>query len=262
MIKDYINGFVLNLQFLTRIPVPVKIEYSDRAFAAGSVFAPAIGLLIGLVSVCVYLLFGFLDKGPLALLFAMAAEIAATGGIHLDGLADTFDGIFSYRDRYRVLEIMKDSRLGTSGAIALVLSLMLKYVMLASLPGNYIIFCLAAMPVLSRMTISWSAGLSTYARKGEETMTAGLVRNTGPIEIIVSTTLAVIIGALLLKLAVVPLVMIIIAFSLMTVLYMKFRIGGVTGDVIGAIIELSEVVFLLSVLLLDKLYSLQHMKLM
>ncbi len=262
MLKDYLNGFVLNLLFLTRIPVPVKIEYTDRAFAAGSVFAPAIGLLIGLISVCAYLLFGFLDNRPLALLLVLAAEIAVTGGIHLDGLADTFDGIFSYRDRGRVLEIMKDSRLGTGGAIGLVLTLMLKYVMLVSLPDRYIVPCLAAMPVLSRMTISWSAGLSPYARKGEKTMTAGLVRNTGPVEIIISTTLAVIIGALLLKLAVVPLVMIIIAFSLIMVLYMKFRIGGITGDVIGAVIELSEAVFLFSVLILDKLYSLQHMKLM
>jgi len=262
MLKDYLNGFILNLQFLTRIPVPVKIEYTDRAFAAGSVFAPVIGLLIGLISVSIYLLFGFMDRRPLALLLAMAAGIAVTGGLHLDGLADTFDGIFSYRDRGRVLDIMKDSRLGTSGAIGLVLALMLKYIMLTSLPENYIPFCLAAMPVLSRMTISWSAGLSPYARKGETTMTAGLVKNTGPIEIIISTTLAVIIGALLLKLAIVPLALIVIAFTLILVLYMKFRIGGVTGDVIGAIIELSEVMFLFSVLVLDKLYSLQHMKLM
>ncbi len=256
------NGFVLNLQFLTRIPVPVKIEYSDRAFAAGSVFAPAIGLLIGLVSVCVYLLFGFMDKRPLALLLAMAAEITVTGGLHLDGLADTFDGIFSYRDRSRVLEIMKDSRLGTGGAIGLVLALMLKYVMLASLPDRYIVPCLAAMPVLSRMTIAWSAGLSPYARKDDKTMAAGLVRNTGLIEIIISTTLAVVIGVLLLKLAIVPLALIVIAFTLILVLYMKFRIGGVTGDVIGAVIELSELMFLFSVIILDKLYSLQHMKLL
>ncbi|MBP7736113.1 MAG: adenosylcobinamide-GDP ribazoletransferase [Spirochaetes bacterium] len=262
MIKDYVNGFVLNLQFLTRIPVPVKIEYSDRAFAAGSVFAPAIGLLIGLVSVCVYLLFGFMDKRPLALLLAMAAEITVTGGLHLDGLADTFDGIFSYRDRSRVLEIMKDSRLGTGGAIGLVLALMLKYVMLASLPDRYIVPCLAAMPVLSRMTIAWSAGLSPYARKDDKTMAAGLVRNTGLIEIIISTTLAVVIGVLLLKLAIVPLALIVIAFTLILVLYMKFRIGGVTGDVIGAVIELSELMFLFSVIILDKLYSLQHMKLL
>jgi adenosylcobinamide-GDP ribazoletransferase len=262
MIKDYINGFILNLQFLTRIPVPVKVEYNDRAFAAGSVFAPMIGLLIGLITAGIYLLSGMMDKRPLAVLLAMAAEIAVTGGLHLDGLADTFDGLFSYRERERVLAIMKDSRLGTSGAIGLFLVLILKYIMLVSLPDTYIAVCLAAMPVLSRMSISWSAGLSPYARKGEKSMSAGLVERTGPVEIIISTTLTFIICVLLLKLAAVPLVMIIIAFTLVMVLYVKSRIGGITGDVIGAVIELSEVVFLLSVLVLDKLYSLQHMTFM
>ncbi len=262
MIKDYINGFILHLQFLTRIPVPVKVEYNERAFAAGSVFAPVIGLLIGLISVGIYLLFGLLDKRPLAILLAMAAGIAVTGGLHLDGLADTFDGLFSYRDKERALAIMKDSRLGTSGAIGLFLVLVLKYIMLVSLPDRYLAVCLAAMPVLSRMTISWSAGLSPYARKGEKGMAAGLVEMSGPIEIIISTTLTFMISVLLLKLAALPLVMIVIAFTLMMVLYVKSRIGGITGDVIGAVIELSETVFLLSVLVLDKLYSLQHMTLM
>lgn len=262
MIKDYINGFILNLQFLTRIPVPVKVDYSDRAFAAGSVFAPLIGLLIGLISVGTYLLSGMMDKRLLAIFLAMVVEIAVTGGLHLDGLADTFDGLFSYRDRERTLAIMKDSRLGTSGAIGLILVLVMKYVLLVSLPDRYLVACIAVMPVLSRMTVSWSAGLSPYARKGEKGMAAGLVGHTGPVEIVISTTLAIIISVLLLRIAAVPLVMIIIAFTLAMVLYVKVRIGGITGDVIGAVIELSEVVFLLSVLVLDKIYSLQHMTLM
>ncbi len=262
MFKDYINGFILNIQFLTRIPVPVKVNYDDRTFAAGSVFAPLIGLLIGLISVGIYLLSGMMGKLPLAIFLAVAAEIAVTGGLHLDGLADTFDGLFSYRDRERSLAIMKDSRLGTSGAIGLILVLVMKYIILMSLPEKYLVACIAAMPVLSRMTISWSAGLSPYARKGEKGMAAGLVERTGPVEIIISTILAFIVGLLLLRLAAVPLVMIVIAFTLVMVLYVKSRIGGITGDVIGAIIELSEVMFLLSVLVLDKLYSLQHMTFM
>ena len=135
MLKTYLNGFLLNLRFLTRIPVPVKVEYDDRAFAAGSAFAPIIGLLIGLIMVGVYLVCAPLDKRALAVFLAMAAGIAVTGGLHLDGLADTFDGLFSYRDKERVLAIMKDSRLGTSGAIALFLVLMLKYLLLVSLAG-------------------------------------------------------------------------------------------------------------------------------
>jgi adenosylcobinamide-GDP ribazoletransferase len=262
MLKMYLNGFILNLQFLTRIPVPVKVEHDHRAFAAGSVFAPVIGLLIGMITAGVYLLCAMMDKRALAILLAMAAEIAVTGGLHLDGLADTFDGLFSYRDKDRVLAIMKDPRMGTSGAITLFLVLMLKYIMLVSLTDNYLLACLVAMPVLSRMTIAWSAGLSPYARTDEKSLAAGLIKHTGAVEIIIATTLAFIIGIIFLRLAAVPLTLIIIAFTLLMNLYMKFRIGGITGDVIGAVIELSEAMFLLSVLVLDKIYSWQHMTLM
>ncbi|MBN2158436.1 MAG: adenosylcobinamide-GDP ribazoletransferase [Spirochaetes bacterium] len=249
----------MHLQFLTRIPVPIRLEYDDRAFAAGSAFAPIIGLLIGMISVGAYLLFGLLDNTSVAVIAAMIAEIGVTGGLHLDGLADTFDGFFSYRERERVLSIMKDSRLGTSGAIALFLTLLVKYLLLFSLPDAYLARCIVVMPVLSRMTIAWSAGLSPYARENDTGPAAGLVRHTGAVEIVLATIAACVASVLFLRLALIPLVMIIIAFALAANLYAKFRIGGITGDVIGAVIELSEVVFLLSVLVLDKLFSWQHL---
>ncbi|OHD67018.1 MAG: cobalamin 5'-phosphate synthase [Spirochaetes bacterium RBG_13_51_14] len=259
MLKDVVRGFILQLRFLTRIPVPIKMDHDDRAFAAGVVFAPVIGLLIGLMMAGAYILFGLLEKRPLAVLVALAAEAALTGGLHLDGLADTFDGLFSYRQRERALAIMRDSRLGASGAIGLFMVLLVKYVMLLLLSDSQIISCLIAMPVLSRMTIAWSAGLLPYARKNEKSMTAALIEHTGTLEIVISTLLAVLISALFLKLAAVPLLMIIIAFTLLMNLYMKFRIGGITGDTIGAVIELSEIFFILSVLILDAVYSRLHM---
>jgi adenosylcobinamide-GDP ribazoletransferase len=259
MIRMYINGFLLNLRFLTRIPVPIAGEHDDRAFAAGTIFAPIIGLLIGLLMAGVYLVLAPMGKRDLAIFMAMAAEIAITGGLHLDGLADSFDGLFSYRDKARVLAIMKDSRLGTSGAIALFLVLMLKYLLLVSMTDTQLVPCLVAMPVLSRMTIAWSAGLSPYAGTEKEGRAAGLIRHAGAVEIIIATTLAFITSIVFLRMAVVLLTMIIVAFTLLVNLYVKFRIGGITGDVIGAVIELSEALFLFSVLVLDKLYAWQHM---
>lgn len=257
-LKDYFNGILLQVKFLTRIPVPVKTDYDERAFAAGAVFAPLIGLLIGLISIGAFLLFARLDARPLAVLMAMVAGIAVTGGIHLDGLADTFDGLFSYRTRERVLAIMKDSRLGTGGAIGLIVVIMLKYAMLVSLQDGHLLVCLAVMPVLSRMTIAWSAGLSVYARQGEKGLAAGLVEHTGVLEIGIATILGALISALFLKLAALPLMLIVIAFTLLMNLYARSRIGGITGDVIGAVIEMSELVFLLSVLVLDRVYAWQH----
>jgi adenosylcobinamide-GDP ribazoletransferase len=251
-IGDCFKGLILNIQFLTRIPIPVRITWDDRAFAAGAVFSPVIGLLIGIISASVYLLFNLTDKRPLAIFMGMAAGIAISGGLHLDGLADTFDAIFSYRDRERSLAIMKDSRLGTSGAIGLFLVLMLKFILLFSLADGVIVSCLIVMPVLSRMTIPWSAALSPYARKGERSIAAGLIDNTGIIEAVIAAVLGALITSIFYKLMAIPFTMIVIAFTLMVNLYMKYRIGGITGDVIGAVIELSELVFLMSLLFFDK----------
>jgi len=258
-IKDCLKGIVLNVQFLTRIPIPVRIDWDDRAFAAGAVFAPVIGLVIGLCSGGVYLLFGLMDIRALAIFMGMTAEIVISGGIHLDGLADSFDALFSYRDRERTLEIMKDSRLGTSGAIGLFMVLILKYLLLFSLPDSHIIACFIVMPVLSRMTIPWCAGLSPYARKAEKSVTAGLIKNTGLLEPVIASVLAALIAAFFLRLTVIPITMIVIAFVLLVNLYMKKRIGGITGDIIGGVIELSELLFLFAILFLDKINSIQKM---
>ena len=260
-IKDCLKGIVLNIQFLTRIPIPVRIDWDDRAFAAGAVFAPVIGLVIGFFSGGVYLLFGLIDKRALAIFMGMTAEIVISGGLHLDGLADTFDALFSYRDRERALAIMKDSRLGTIGAIGLFTVLILKFLLLFSMPDSHIMACFIVMPVLSRMTISWCAGLSPYARKGEKSVTAGLVEHTGLLEPIIASVLAALIAAFFFKLAVIPITMIVIAFVLVVNLYMKNRIGGITGDIIGGVIELSELLFLFTILFLDKI-SIQKLVIM
>jgi adenosylcobinamide-GDP ribazoletransferase len=256
-IKDCLKGIVLNIQFLTRIPIPVRIEWDDRAFAAGAVFAPIIGLLVGLFSCGVYLLFGLMNYRALAVFMGMTAEIVISGGLHLDGMADTFDALFSYRDPERMLAIMKDSRLGTNGAIGLFTVLILKYLLLFSMPDTYLVPCFLAMPVLSRMTITWCAGLSPYARKGEKSAASALVEYTGLLEAVFATVLAALIAAFFLRLAAIPITMIVIAFVLLVNLYMKNKIGGITGDIIGGVIELSELLFLFTVLFLDKINQIQ-----
>lgn len=257
-IKDCLKGIVLNIQFLTRIPVPVRIDWDDRAFAAGAVFAPIIGLLVGLTGAAIYLLFGLLENRPLSIFMGMAAGIVISGGLHLDGLADTLDALFSYRDRERSLAIMKDSRLGTSGAIGLFIVLMMKYLLLYSLSDRLIVACFLVMPVLSRMTITWSAGLFPYARKGEKSVARGLVEYSGLMEAVIASLLAALVSCIFIRLAAIPLTLIVIAFTLLVNMYMKHRIGGITGDIIGAVIELSELLFLVSVLIFDKIYSLHQ----
>ncbi len=146
---------------------------------------------------------------------------------------------------------MKDSRLGTNGAIALIILILSKFIILLSIQGKYLISCILIMPVLSRMTIAWSAGTSAYARKNKKSIAAGLIEHTGVMEIVAATVFSLIISVLFLKLLAVPLTIIMIIFTLLVNLYAKKRIGGITGDIIGAVIEISEAVFLLALLVLS-----------
>jgi adenosylcobinamide-GDP ribazoletransferase len=253
MIKDLLKGFLLQMLFLTRVPLPVHIKFNDRAFARGVIFAPLIGLCIGGISAGAYILVGLLDNRTLAVLAALMAEIASSGGLHLDGLADTCDGFFSNRDRDGILRIMKDSRLGTNGAIALIILILLKFVMLVSIPANQLIACLLVMPVLSRLTIAWIAGISAYAGKDKKGVAYGLVKNAGAGEIAGATAVSLLIGVLAIGFAAVPLSAAMVLFAFLIMIYARKKIGGITGDVIGALVESSEIVFLFGILILARL---------
>lgn len=255
ILKEFVYGFILQLQFLTRLPVPLRIQFEERTFARGVIFAPVIGFIIGVAIAGVYLLAALLDKRALAVLLALVGEIVLTGGLHLDGFADMCDGLFSYRDRERMMAIMKDSRIGTNGALGLILLILLKFIMLLSVPESRLVACLLVMPVLGRMTIAWSVGISPYARKDEPGIAGSLTKNTGFIEIIAATVISLGFAVPFLKLAAVPLAMVVIATALLVNLFAVRKIGGITGDVLGGVIEISEAVFIAAVLLLGALYG-------
>lgn len=246
--KKMLKGLILQLQFFTRIPIPFSVKFDEKQFAGSIVLAPVVGLLIGLVLAGVFYLFNLTGILHLAVLAAVISEVIITGGLHLDGLADTFDGIFSNRPKDEILKIMKDSRIGTNGVLALILVLASKSVLLFSISREFILPCLIIMPVLSRMNIVWAAGLALYARK-EKGLAASIVNNTGAREILISSIIAAVPAIALLKRASAPCILSAILFVLLFTYYIKKRINGVTGDIIGAVIELSELVFLFTAII-------------
>ncbi len=245
-----LKGFILQLQFLTRIPVNIDIEFDENSFSRGIIFAPVIGLLIGVIIAGIYIVAGFTGRPIIAVLAAVIAEIIITGGLHLDGLADTFDGIFSNRPKEKILRIMKDSRIGTNGTLSLILIIVSKIWLMLIINTNYIVPCLIIMPALSRMNITWTAGMSTYARK-EKSAAASIVNNTGMKEIVITTVIAAAPCAALLQLLSAPAVAAVIIFVILFTAYVKKKIGGITGDIIGAVIELSELIFLITVIVCE-----------
>src|SRR5665648_1160775 len=127
-----IEGLVLAIQFLTRIPINKRIEFNEKNIKKSLIFFAPIGLLIGLLSAIPFI---FLHKYSISIASSLSLflMVILTGGLHLDGLADTCDGFFSGREGDRIEEIMKDSRIGAFGVIGIVLILISKFAILSSL---------------------------------------------------------------------------------------------------------------------------------
>lgn len=242
--------FFATLAFMSRLPVPERWSRGldlDR-YASGVVTFPLVGLLLGVLSGLVFIVTQPWCGGPLASLLAVLALALLTGGFHLDGLADTCDGIFSARRRERMLEIMRDSRLGTHGGLALVFVLLAKILLLNEL-------ALRDTPILPAIAVACAAGRAAsvllmfrqrYAR--DEGMGNLFIGKVTFRQTIITLLLAVVLAVALLGLP--GLWAMSVTFVGIFVLgqLLKRTLGGQTGDTMGACIELGEVIFLLALL--------------
>jgi len=157
-----IKQLIILIQFMTRIPVFVNVEYDEEKLGKSIKYFPLVGAIIGIFLYGINILAGKITVNrQIAAMIIIIAEIFITGLIHIDGLADTADGLFSYAEKEKILEIMKDSRVGTNGAVALILYFMTKVILLSEIRPEYIIL----YPVISRLSTSINAGLGEYARK-------------------------------------------------------------------------------------------------
>jgi adenosylcobinamide-GDP ribazoletransferase len=225
---------------LTTLPFPLPDDWSPGDSGRASVWYPLVGLVIGVLTWLVWkgamLLFPSLVAGIITLL----AWVAMTGGLHLDGLADCCDGLLASASVERRLEIMKDPHLGAFGGIGLILVLLLKGAALAMLtPATSFGIMLAAS--LARWCIL-PAGLLPLARPSGmgADFSSGLQRSFIYMGAILPVGLALVLGMH----GVIPLLAGLAAAALVFWLA-KSRIGGVTGDVFGMIIEVVETVALL-----------------
>ncbi len=157
------------LSFITRLPVPRRWSQGldFEHYSRGIITFPLIGLLLGAISGLVFMVLQAWCGVPLAALFSVLVLALMTGGFHLDGLADTCDGVFSARSRDRMLEIMRDSRLGTHGGLALIFVVLAKILVLSELAlrGEPILASLAAACAVSRGTAALLMYRHRYARE-------------------------------------------------------------------------------------------------
>jgi adenosylcobinamide-GDP ribazoletransferase len=251
---------VAAFQLLSRFPFPVQVPYEERVLRRSVVFYPVVGFAIGLVLLTAgYLLSAVLPAAAASALLT-GIWVSLTGGLHMDGLMDTADGLLSHRSRERMLEIMKDSRVGAMGVIACVLQLLLKFAfldaMLASGWSGAAGLVLAA-PIWSRWFMVAAIALWPYAR-GNEGMGSMFTR-VGSRQLLGCSVLAVLLslaglavfGGGLRDAFVLSSAGLLLAGLPGTLLARRIaaKLGGLTGDTYGAINELVETALLLAAVL-------------
>jgi adenosylcobinamide-GDP ribazoletransferase len=246
----YLKRFVLMMQFLTTIPIRINLNVTNEDFGKGLVFAPLVGALIGgLLGGAMYLL-RVVFPVRLSSVIVIILYMMLTGGLHLDGLADTFDGLFSNRPKEKILEIMRDSRIGTNGVLAIVGVLFLNIALLESINDKLslesAIKAIMLMPVAGRIGSLIGAGSSVYARS--EGLGKSFIDFCGLKEIIIGSVLYIAYVFLLGGWQYIIPGLIPILASWLLVKFFSRKIGGATGDILGAVCELNQVVFLFAAL--------------
>lgn len=241
--------FFSALAFLTRIPVSQKLTGGEDSFSKAVIYYPVIGFLLGAIAV---LAFTFLQ--PLFQPFALAVimlgvNIVLSGGLHLDGFADCADGFLSSQPRERVFEIMKDSHIGAFGVIALILLLLLKVSLLTSIfadtaKGMEAVFL---MPLTGRCVLIINMVLQPCAKK--DGLGASLWKRS-PLLLLWAFVFLFGVAFLVRKLAGIMTVSGGLAVLFLFVIYTQKKIGGGTGDTLGAGCELSELGVILAAVII------------
>lgn len=235
--------FLCALTFLTRIPVPAKVELSIDDFRSSIYYFPLIGLLLGgILGGCWFLIkdaFSPVVTGALIL----ALHVFLTGGLHLDGFMDTLDGVLGGQTRERKLEIMKDSHVGAFGVIGVAAILILKFSIYAGL-NRSLLPLLVFAPVAGRQVLVWLQIMYPYARQQGVGSLFTVYRDFP--KLIVTTLFTIAVAVLLLKSAGIILLFITAVFIFMVAGALSRLLGGLTGDTYGASCELAEVFALLA----------------
>lgn len=251
-LRRELRRLLIALGYFTRVPIPAGVGWSAQALNRAARYFPLIGVFVGGVATLVLYAASGLLPLTLAVLMSMAASVLMTGAFHEDGLADAADGFGGGYDAQRVLEIMQDSRIGSYGAIAMVLVLLGKFSALLALAEHSL--ALAAAAVISAHAASRACALGVmavlpYVRVegdakarpvaegigGAEWIT-GLVVGAAPLALVAAMHLMPLRAVLLAILAT-------LAVLVVAVRYFRRRIGGYTGDCLGATQQVAELAF-------------------
>ena len=241
------NSFLIGLQFLTRIFVVKQSVWTEQSFGESVKFFPAVGAVLGIICAAIVGAINLLNLPMLTGAIGFTSLIILTGGIHCDGLMDSADGLFSGRERDKILEIMKDSRAGSFGVVSIVLVAAIEiatFTELARLSTWWLCAAIYSAPIIARLMMVVTIGAFPYARA--EGMGKAFAKFTTRRTIIFAA------GEMILFLLplnfISPIFLICASSASLIALMVTWRfatfatekIGGVTGDIYGAITTLVE----------------------
>ena len=235
------KSFLIALQFLTRIHLAKQTVWTNEDFGRSVIFFPLVGTIIGAFLWLLYTVISWVFPPPYGAVLIVAAWLYITGGLHADGLMDTADGVLSGRSRERMLDILKDSRVGASGVMVFVFVMLLKITFVATIPSSFMGLALLSIPTAARVGTLVSIFAFPYAREQglgrafqqyqpSYVLAKGLALSCVPF-VYGGPLYACYLGLALLV-------------SLGANRYLTSLLGGVTGDTYGAVLEGTEMVLL------------------
>lgn len=246
--KEQINLFLTAVMFYSRIPVPRSLPFSNERLNRATRYLPLIGWLIGGIGAGVFYGLNLLLPLELAVFLSMMATVFATGAFHEDGFADFCDGFGGGYTREKIFTIMKDSRIGTYGTVGILGMLGTKFLALQSLPAVLIPLTLIAGHAFSRLMPVVIIFTSWYSREDELSKTKPIGKKGKNSDLILAIIFAMVPMSLLpwqFMAVVLP------AALLVTYVFKKYierKIGGYTGDCLGALQQMIELLFYLCLL--------------
>ncbi len=224
--------------FLTRLPAPSSVQWSEKELAASTPWFPAIGIVVGTIASLAWLVGNALWGSNTAAVAAVAATILVTGAFHEDGLADSADGIGGAFDVSKKLAIMRDSRIGTYGSVALMLVIIAKVLALALVQPSAVFPTLITAHVLARWTSLPLIYNNVYVR--EEGTGKPFAATVTKSRLFYSSLFTLMVVLLCVQLKSLYLIVTVVIFLWLAQSWLRQKLGGITGDTLGAANSLTE----------------------
>lgn len=233
------------LQFLTRIPININLECTQNNFRKAAFYLPIVGLIVGGIQWIAYYVLAMLLPANITAVLVFIVSVLVTGALHVDGLGDTCDGFYAFKGNDKIIEIMKDSRIGTYACIAIIMDILIKVTSISFIIENKLTIIIILAPIIGRLSITFISLIGKPAKSSGSgnlfigNMSKTIVFSAALLSFAISSIFIGIINS-----AIIFLISLIVTFLINK--YSESKINGLTGDLLGANNELVEIFVLIT----------------